>query len=1183
MARYVFGVKIDLNGTYTQDTSIGLYTDAESGVVTSQIRLITNAVTTTWPYAEHLLMTDRPFDDVQETSDYRRGGNVSQQNNCGVSINNSGKFWKKIQDLGITLQGMKCKIIRFNCSTSPATETQEFSGVGANPVWDETVYRLEIVQSQYKRKANIMTQKSDVGTTSQQLTQTSSDNIIIPATFGYMPRAKFVNTKVVEDTFIAPGPLSTFDFGTNGAGQHMVAKFNCAPYNKKIFPVIGRLPVNPFDVTKPLALNVYKIELGWSGLQGLNYWIQWYRNGTEVYGGTYDLQWFIDKYMYVVTGPGEGEYRRITGAKVTAGATCGNLTIQVESVFSHLLMGPIQYIGPLPATVGAGSINVPDSNQFNIGDWGLLSDTSGVSHQQNIYVTGKPGSYTISIYGTLSSTYDPAYYASIRIGALTTGITAGMDTMCNTPSWVSFCTVMKDYQADVWPCTAFLDDSLNPLTTDCANRGELKLYAYDQKSKITVDTTGSPIPLNQSMAEYLPIPYYAYAADTVDGSNNKIHVGVNMYNGNVDNIDGFFTFPIPGGIGDELNLPLNTLKTWEVAGDAVNMNLYSRTGPYLFGQLPAQSPGSDSNFSGVLNVGDKSRTTWSTSHVQGTNALYGTYDYYRVVGFNFPAIPADIDFNEMYIGVNLKSRWQCNSGAAPIPALNEFRIRAKRWSGRAIDLHQCDSTDFGDHNYPGYYQAVDNLPDFYYHNDMTSTNNESFYYERTDGEALTDKTWSGYANFKCPGINNADQYNSLQRGVLMWKRKQTGPEVGGYIEDIAISEIAMIFKKSMSVKDAIYSPFAGRRYESTWGGRKNPADCIANPVDLMEHVLRLQNWSETGDNTSVPGQQYSPAALINTDGTAIEGSLDYAALDPLRYKYYNGGRAISGQLVRYDDGWTDKLMQRLCKDFFVSSYQDSSGRECLTPVWPIKPTGDGSDVTAWFPHIDLTDIVGPISQLTEQKPEDVFCQPYVQYSYNQASQKFDGLINILSVQADQWDASYVTGVPALADASALWSRSHCLYNFYKQIEQPPSEMTDKYWITDPVMAVQYLYSWQSYMGVYDMSTADGTGYYEIRPPRWLSFDVPYEIGNLYHTGKHFWLDLPFQTDKTSIQCITEKVTRKLGNEDGLINLTAMITGVPSKLGYYIQDTIQHQNEIGWVGLQDTTQNIAPIQDSFLTP
>jgi hypothetical protein len=252
-------------------------------------------------------------------------------------------------------------------------------------------------------------------------------------------------------------------------------------------------------------------------------------------------------------------------------------------------------------------------------------------------------------------------------------------------------------------------------------------------------------------------------------------------------------------------------------------------------------------------------------------------------------------------------------------------------------------------------------------------------------------------------------------------------------------------------------------------------------------------------------------------------------------------------------------------------------------VWPIKPTGDGSDVTAWFPHIDLTDIVGPISQLTEQKPEDVFCQPYVQYSYNQASQKFDGLINILSVQADQWDASYVTGVPALADASALWSRSHCLYNFYKQIEQPPSEMTDKYWITDPVMAVQYLYSWQSYMGVYDMSTADGTGYYEIRPPRWLSFDVPYEIGNLYHTGKHFWLDLPFQTDKTSIQCITEKVTRKLGNEDGLINLTAMITGVPSKLGYYIQDTIQHQNEIGWVGLQDTTQNIAPIQDSFLTP
>ena len=96
---------------------------------------------------------------------------------------------------------------------------------------------------------------------------------------------------------------------------------------------------------------------------------------------------------------------------------------------------------------------------------------------------------------------------------------------------------------------------------------------------------------------------------------------------------------------------------------------------------------------------------------------------------------------------------------------------------------------------------------------------------------------------------------------------------------------------------------------------------INNPIDILEHVLRLQNWSEQ-EETKEWGKEYANVPLIDVSTT--EGGFDYEDLDPVK------ALRPARQILRYNDAYTDKIARSLCKQFFLCNYQKpSTGNESV--------------------------------------------------------------------------------------------------------------------------------------------------------------------------------------------------------------------------------------------------------------
>jgi len=1135
MAQYIFGIKVYLDAVFTEDQSIGLFT--ESGK--SYIRLITNYVPTTLRYKEHFLIGQNPIGDASASADFRRSGNPSIVDGTEFYIDNTTSFFSTIKNIGLSLNGLICEVIRFDASSNPATETIEFRGICQAPEWTETFYKVAVQSNQYKRQANIVT---EIDLTSFPYADQSDIGKIVPASFGQIDKvnglvspAKIIRTKDQTDILT---------FGNGLTGQVFANAGSVAPWDSLTLisdlTNITSLPVMASSGTGGAIIN-YALRIGYGQALIYNY----------VVGSAVGLP-KVNNIIYAGS-PAHG-------AGVLTFIDNVHHTLYIKTLWGEIRNGDIMYQPtPLPAFQITVSTRVAPvyptslSPTFWKGSNGLLLTTNegGAGVTVLHFLIGKYlhciGGDGQNEYKQITSAWIDFRYDSSWIGLAVADVfikplANNLYGTAVNQSWCQIETISKNYLSDIFPGKDFLD------TNGVSATDRIALYNYDSKKTTTIPAVSiasvpATIPeriitTQETVPDFIQLPDLALAR-IEDGKKNGIY-SVSKHFDSKDTISSFIVLPVKNFkfadnsivvesgfnstyFGFNLYPYAKPNGIWLNFADSPNHYAISYT------QVPTAAQLADIINPSNNNTCNLNYRPWSS---YGTNPIYVA----NVITFELPELPVNFEFDKIFLIAGLEAYLQIPG--TPKCILN-FDVYSRPFLGGG-------KKEFGVSNVGGSIWGVlmNDIPSFFFVPEIAMNYNVKFYQTN-----IAMPNWNGFLNFELSSLENINYYKSIQQLAVFLNYEITFTGSDSYCDMVTkFYKFGIAFQKICTIKDYLFACLQGRIFNDTWGLRKTATDLIQNPVDLLEHILRLQNWSEVGA-TETPGKAYGTGALINVGVT--EGGFDYRGLGHLF------DITIAGQISEYDSGWTQNIIQKICQQFFLCNYQDVDGKECVSPIFSLD------DVSA-LPTIDLYNIVGEIGQVEDQKPEDVFCEPFVQYGKNYGSDKFDGIISISHSSAPAFDPSYVEGYSG-EDAEMMWKKCNALYKYYRQIENPPSDLTDLEFIRTQRDAKFVLNLWLEYMGAY--TKEDGT--VEIFPKRKVSFSVPYEIAQGWNVAKHFLLSLPFQTGNLAVQCLIEKITKGTGLKNNLITLDVIMFGLSDVVSYWVKDTFLHYGTVGWLDWKNT--------------
>ena len=457
-----------------------------------------------------------------------------------------------------------------------------------------------------------------------------------------------------------------------------------------------------------------------------------------------------------------------------------------------------------------------------------------------------------------------------------------------------------------------------------------------------------------------------------------------------------------------------------------------------------------------------------------------------------------------------------------------FFMRWRRWFGTPKSILEVEENAQSALTASMYFY---DLPDFYYA-DGINTNNQDFYYKDIGVLANDTRKYTGYVLYPLPDVSSKEQYDSIYNMLFMIKNFG----IAGTEFNMKMYELAIIFKKEISIKNSLFSPFYGRVINSTWDSRKTATDPVESPIVALEHVNRLQNYADNSPQpTSGFGLGYSLGAKIKT-GITVDGSFDNAVdLGSLLTD------KIAGQVQDYNLSYSDKLKTSLCRDFFLGSWVDKDGFECvrslLTSTVPTDTITLG-DIT------DRTKI-----KFTERSPADIYAEPFVRYKKNMASKEYEGLIRVTNASAASYVSGYIEGVSSESQAEAIWDICHDMWQRTKTINPPPADLTDKIWFNNPdtadELAKEYLENWITWM------SRDT-----------VKFPAHFNTVGDWEETHPFYLQLPHQTNNVTIKCNLAKITIS-PNPPYTCTVEAVIEGdIPE--AFYIKDTwVNFGNDNDW--------------------
>lgn len=309
----------------------------------------------------------------------------------------------------------------------------------------------------------------------------------------------------------------------------------------------------------------------------------------------------------------------------------------------------------------------------------------------------------------------------------------------------------------------------------------------------------------------------------------------------------------------------------------------------------------------------------------------------------------------------------------------------------------------------------------------------------------------------------------------------------------------------------------GRLFGVTDPGRYLSTDAIDNPVMLLEYVKRNQNWS---DNGGVP--------LIRTG--AVHGSFDDSGLDELK------ALSISRQIDTEDQQWTDSLSKSICETFYLASRQDSQGYECVHYLMQ-------SNVPTTTVEIGTT-VPGSIGMVEEPRAENVYVEPYINYAYDYATEKFTKSLRIEGVRDNSvWSSDLTPGFSG-TDGESIWNTCRTNYLKYGRVEKMPAALYEQWWIPDYTTAVwkiNKMIEWQS--------------------KKRFPFSVFYTMGRSWFCGKQIYVKFPNETNDFSIRSIITKMARNKNANKIDIGVTFLDALPPSF--YYIMYQVTNGASTEW--------------------
>jgi len=683
--------------------------------------------------------------------------------------------------------------------------------------------------------------------------------------------------------------------------------------------------------------------------------------------------------------------------------------------------------------------------------------------------------------------------------------------------WLHIVTVSSQLFIDTWPCKNFYDAEGNILTS------EIALYSVDSN-------------------QYLRLPGDSFSIDDVT-KNNSLTFITSKASDDINTIESFVIVPCDANSFHLISSD-DSPSSWGFSGW-----YYLRAGLWVY--IPA---GTDTlafeeealqSFPSSLLV-DKLKATYIQNFIKVNTAGYN-YDLFMGIVGKMPAIPKDFDYDFAYIGIKADLSINDPAGGSGGYTLTSIaRLKAFRGTAIASPLERAVAiASVADASI-----ALDNLPDSYYDDDPAPNTKDVNFYKPT----LSDTLIAGYENGEITSIVKElkPMYDNILVGLKIGFATGPGATTRRNLTN-KIYEVALILKKSAPLGDALYISFAGRIYYSTWGSRKTSANLIESPIDILEHINRLQDWTEAG-STALPGNAYASEALINTAST--EGGFDYVGLDDIRT--FKAAR----QILDEAEARSGRIKESLCKQYFLCSYTNVSGQECVNTI---HHRNEAATVNITLAHI----LPDSLSSFDEISVEDIYCNPFVRYAKNAATDKFDGIIRVTNSQAATFNDSYVSGWSG-GDAETIWNLCHALYSHYKISTEPPTEMTDCQWIRNEEDAKQYLLMWLEWQGAYLTTGNVAT----IARKRRFSFDVAYSTAmtiGVTHTpwfvSMRFNITLPHQTNNSTLQCIIEGV--KFDVNANRATVSAICYDITEEMEYYVKDTYTSYASIGWDDWKDT--------------
>lgn len=1172
MSTYVWAIQFTLKeSTVVANASdIGLYSNLY--LRWSEIDLSSYSPTNTWKSG---ILKPNFITRYGQKADFLHGGNTTVVSNANAKGSNTVIYNSVATQLdaifdtnNIRFNGLKAELYLFEISGGAlvsAGGTVKYRGVAGDPVWTETDFEIPLTSALLKRDANIATVIN-----SDDYPYATSESIgkIVPVTLGKFNPAfdsddntiwngygKFIrvenstdtykNVRFTEDVSDVAGDGLNILRNSIGLKQFPIVTeqestgdlrniYYSAPIsgnsgsNTVTIRTAALLKVGDTIVLRRYAGGVVNLEESFevasitinTGVANDSFTI----DGTL--GGTY-----TGGFSWLSYRSDENESSVIYPIKI--GRDNSEVYISDSGGTPYVVQRPITIWNDLYLKVIEGD-GEGEFRRIVAGVWEDSDTENGLSDNTRMYLRVSDH-YTKVLKGTY-------------------------EAKAENQTWVQIDDIKRKYEADVWPCKSFLDESGNEITDG------LELYAYSNDSTVTTSGSAEIVPVNEKPLDYYKLPGYSYKIGS-GTDNNTLDIDVKQFNNNPDNIDSFLIEPIASFNRNTDD----TLETFNIDNTEGWGNYESHQYDGFYKRSSDGAIYSDYTTSGGYSeIVDKNRATYFNDNFNFTQNNTTDTRIAQSYKFGLPTFPKRFRFDSAHVCIMYESYHNENDLLANVDPDTQFQLRYRRFTGWAKEiLSDANGEDYQDvvGSVATDVGEVKSDPDFWYSPTNEETENKSFYYNNTIEVGAT-KDWRnsiyGYQKFEIEGVDNEDNYNAMDDIVLvLWHHFRNLTPRTTRRMDIKIYQMAIAFKKTVSIKDYIYSPFHGRVFNDTWGGRKTATDAITTPLEFLEHILRLQNWSDEG-GTENWGKEYAASALIDTSSN--EGGFgfeDVQAIETLqpRIIYENSGKTA-----------TKSILKELCQTFFLCSFQDmGTGNEQVANIV------DKAN-TAPTETIQIGDIIGGVSEVEYPKVKSIFCEPVIRYAKNYGSGEYDKTIEITNSNAASYDSSYVIGITG-DTAEELWTRANALWKATHQIEKAPSHLTDKDMIVEDEDAIWYLRKWFDWMGAI---TTDGSASGVVfQPKKRLSFAVPYETGKDWFVTHHINVQFPHQTNNTVQEAIIETIDFDIVHKKEKVMVTVILYGSETSIQTNVQDTwVEGTVLTDWVDTVDVQATHGEGPDTF---